>query len=282
MDGLWTDRARLHRHCSLVDANQPTNLAPAGEIIMATSILNSSLVLGQVTTERLEAVHVPAALHVSVDAFTAQYSALKNADSKLQHALVPHAHESKLAKSAHAGLRASVKALADAVAHADIRVRLDPLAAFGSSATKVLRKSRAGAAHAAREVAKRVLASSPKKSVRDAANDCIKHAQLLDAAQTKLEPFALALKRAREERDAVLAEFSAAFGHLKASAKYVWRDHPGDFAAVFAPIARSRLDTQRRAAKADQPTTQPNPNPPQPAPATPPINTNPSPNPLLN
>jgi hypothetical protein len=232
---------------------------------MATSKLNSSLVLGQVTTERLTAVHIPAALRPSVDSFTALYTALKEADAKVQKALVPQATEIQHTQAAHQGLRTSVTALADAVSYADIRVRMEPFAAFGSSVTKVVRKTRAGAAHAAREVAKRVLASSPKKPVRDAANECLKHAHLLDGAHSKLEPLALALKRAREERDAILAEFTHAFAHLKSSAKYVWRDNPGDYAGVFAPIARYRKDSKRRTAKSGRPVAQPNPNPPQPA-----------------
>ena len=76
---------------------------------MATSKLNSSLVLGQVTTERLTAVHIPAALRPSVDAFDALYAALKIADAKAQSAFVAHASEVTRTKHAHDELRASVE-----------------------------------------------------------------------------------------------------------------------------------------------------------------------------
>jgi hypothetical protein len=230
MDGLWTDRAALHRH-------------------------------------RLAAVHIPAALRPSVDAFDALYTALKDADAKVQRALVAHADEIKHTQSAHDGLRASVTALAEAIVHADPSVRLEPFAPFGSSPSTILRKTRAGAARATHNLAKRVLASSPKKSVRDAANGCIKHAQSLDAAHSRLTPLTVHLKRAREERGELAADVHQQFECMRRLAKYEWRKTPAEFDAVFAPVERFRLNSKRRKTKdkSAQPTEPATPNSPQPA-----------------
>jgi hypothetical protein len=256
---------------------------------MSSTIIHSSIVLGQVTTERFTAVHIPAALRSTVDAFNAHYKALKLADAKTQNALVAHESAITRTQSAHEDLRASLAALAAAIGHADPAARVHPFASFDSSPTKILRKTRAGVARATQELANEVLASSPTKSVRDAANECSKHAKRLLAAHSSLNPLAGDLKGAQTQRRAIVADFANAFKRMKALAKCVWRDSPGDYAKVFAPIERFNQDSKRRKGKSkanpapsDQPAAQPPAPPvqqPAPTPAAPPT---PNPNHLLN
>jgi len=134
-----------------------------------SNIISKSLVLGEVTLERLAAIAVPAQLAPVAASVATTYAEFKAAAAKADDATNAHASALDVVHTAASGVAASVDALAGAVVRVDPAKRLHPFEAFGVAAPATLLKgARGAAALRVADLAKKVAASKSRKGIKDA------------------------------------------------------------------------------------------------------------------
>ncbi len=221
-----------------------------------SNIISKSLVLGEVTLERLGGITMPKQLASHAEAIATAFAEFKAAANVASNATTARANALTVVHTAAANVAVSVQGLADAVVVADPSKRLHPFKDLGAGGPRdLLRGSRGAMATKVASLAKTVAASKPRKRIREAGVSCAKAARALASAHAKLTPHKMAFEEARQTRDAALADFTLAYETARQVGKRIWKGKAGQFNAVFGPIESFRYSPKRRPAAAAAATT---------------------------
>ncbi len=218
---------------------------------MARSNLTSLRTQGDVVIERLGAQPIPTAVKPYAASFTKIHAAygkacdgVDDAKGKLDAAhLVVAGHD--------ALLDASLDTMAIAAVGAKLGTRQKPLAKFTRHSVSDLRVMAVKKeAEAVLTMCGKVTSSSVPKNVAAASATCAKHATNVLSAIAKVTKPQAAYRKAMDQRDAIVPEWTRAYARLKKSAAAAWLDDEPTYKAMFEPAGSIQAPKKRRAKKA--------------------------------
>jgi len=218
---------------------------------MARSNLTNLRTQGDVVIERLGAQPVPSSVKSYAKSFTKVHAAYGKACDAVDDAK-ENLEAAYLVVAEHdAVLDAGLETMAIETVGAKLGTRQKPLAKFTRYSVSDLQEM------AVKKEAEAVLAMCGKvknagvpKSVAAASATCAKHATNVLAAIAKLSKPQAAYRKALEQRDAIVPEWTRAYARLKKSAAAAWLDDEPTFKAVFEPAGSVQAPKKRRAKKA--------------------------------
>lgn len=218
---------------------------------MARSNLTNLRTQGDVVIERLGGQPIPNAVKAHAKSFTKVHAAygkacdgVDDAKGKLEAAHLIVAEHDAL-------LDAGLDAMAIETVGAKLGTRQKPLAKFTRHSVSDLQEMAVKKeAEAVLDLCGKVTKASVPKNVAVASATCAKHATNVLAAIAKLSKPQASYRKALEQRDAIVPEWTRAYARLKKSAAAAWLDDEPTFKAVFEPAGSIQAPKKRRTKKA--------------------------------